>query len=107
MKKALKHLSILFLLIVFMTGCARKMTYPLIDTKFKLHEYNSAQIKDLAFIKIGTTTQLYCSKHSEWENIKVKNIHHEWRQRTNYAISDPYPIQDAPQQDTFNSQRNE
>ncbi|MBT3591084.1 MAG: hypothetical protein HOK52_02720 [Candidatus Marinimicrobia bacterium] len=102
MKKSLIIQAILALLFIFMTGCASKKIYPVIDTKFKLHEYDYAHVKDLAFIKIGTTTQLYCIKHSDWENIKVKKYHHE---DTDFTISDPYPNQGTPEQDTFNSQR--
>ncbi|MBT3495910.1 MAG: hypothetical protein HOL27_03735 [Candidatus Marinimicrobia bacterium] len=106
MKKMVKNSAIIFLLFVFMTSCASKASYLIIDKNIKLHEYNSDHVKDLAYLEVGTVTKLYCITHSELENIIVRNYHKDGHQKTNLEISDPYPIQDTPQQDTFNSQRN-
>jgi len=40
------------------------------------------------------------------ETITYKNSYRDGKQQRDYIISNPYPIQDTPQQDTFNSQRN-
>lgn len=105
MKKSVKHQAILFFLLVFISSCASVTTYQVIDSNFKLHHYNRDDYKDLALLKVGTTTKLYCTKHDVLEDIKVRHIHLDGRQDTQLTVSDPYPIQDAPEQDTFNSQR--
>ena len=40
------------------------------------------------------------------ETLKKVRRSREGGTQTDFQISDPYPIQDTPQQDTFNSQRN-
>ena len=40
------------------------------------------------------------------EKISYKVRNREGKDQRDYQISDPYPIQDTPQEDTFNSQRN-
>ncbi len=106
MKKSIMRQGSLLFLLVFFASCASVSTYRVIDPNLKVHHYNHDSYKDLALLKVGTTTKLYCSKHDELEDITVQHIHLNVKQDTQLTISDPYPVQDTPQQDTFNSQRN-
>jgi hypothetical protein len=74
MRKLIKYQAILFLLLVFITGCSSRITsYPLIDTKLKLHKYGTDSFKETFFLKDSKSISLYCIKHSEWEDIKGIN----------------------------------
>ena len=44
-------------------------------------------------------------KFQELEVIKKLRVNSAGSQGDIFKVSDPYPIQDTPQQDTFNSQR--
>ncbi len=74
MKKSVKQQAILIFLLVFISGCASKITsYPLIDTKFGLHKYETDSFKDTFLLKDSKSITLYCIKHEEWEDIKGIN----------------------------------
>ena len=74
MKKSVKHQAILLFLLVFITGCANRITsFPVIDTKFGLHNYGTESFKEIFFLKDSKSITLYCIKHDEWEDIKGIN----------------------------------
>ena len=77
----------------------------IIDTKFKVHHYSNEDFKEILFLQPKKEISKKCIKHSKVETIVYKNIHRENGSQRNFTISEPYPIQDTPQQDTFNSQR--
>ena len=77
----------------------------IIDTKFKVHHYSNEDFKEILFLQPKKEISKKCIKHSEVEKISYKNLHREGKNQRDYEISDPYPIQDKPQEDTFNSQR--
>ena len=62
-------------------------------------------VKEIFFLKSPDSISKKCIKHSEVEKISYKVRHREGKDQRDYEISDPYPIQDTPQEDTFNSQR--
>ena len=76
-----------------------------IDTKLGLHHYSDEDYKEIFFLQSPDSISKKCIKHSEVEKISYKVRHREGKNQREYKISDPYPIQDTPQQDTFNSQR--
>ena len=76
-----------------------------IDNKFKVHHYSDEDYKEIFFLQAKEQTTKECLKHSKMETVEYKNIHREGKQQRDYTISNPYPIQDTPQQDTFNNQR--
>ena len=92
-------LELLFSIVLYITGGH------LIDNKFKVHHYSDEDYKEVFFLQAKAQTIKKCLKHSKMETIEYKNIPREGGTQRNYSISDPYPIQDTPQQDTFNSQR--
>ena len=77
----------------------------IISANFKLHHYSDEDYKEIFFLQSPDSISKKCIKHSEVEKISYKNLHREGKNQRDYEISDPYPIQDTPQQDTFNSQR--
>ena len=92
-------LELLFSIVLYITGGH------LIDNKFKVHHYSDEDYKEVFFLQAKEQTIKKCLKHSKMETIEYKNIPREGGTQRNYTISNPYPIQDTPQQDTFNSQR--
>ena len=76
-----------------------------IDTKFGLHHYSDEDYKEIFFLQSPDSISKKCIKHSVVEKISYKNLHRDGKNQRDYEISDPYPIQDKPQEDTFNSQR--
>ena len=92
-------LELLFSIALFINGGH------LIDNKFKVHHYSDEDYKEIFFLQSPDSISKKCIKHSEVEKISYKNLHREGKNQRDYEISDPYPIQDTPQEDTFNSQR--
>jgi len=92
-------LELLFSFVLFITGGH------LIDTKFKVHHYSDEDYKEIFFLQAKKEISKECIKHSVVKTITYKNSYREGKQQRDYTISNPYPIQDTPQQDTFNSQR--
>ena len=92
-------INALFSFTLFITGGH------VIDTKFGLHHYSDEDYKEIFFLQSPDSISKKCIKHSEVEKISYKNLHREGKNQRDYEISDPYPIQDKPQEDTFNSQR--
>jgi len=81
-----KYMPIIFF--VFITGCANH--FAVMDTKFGLHRYEgkwSDRAKDFLFIKEDKILTLYCSKHSQWENIEPRQVHTNGQTRWNYKIT--------------------
>ena len=94
-------LELLFSMTLFITGGH------LIDTKFGLHHYSDDDYKEIFYLKNKKSITKHCTRHSKLEDIKKSNRpRSEGGQETIYKVSNPYPIQDTPQQDTFNIQRN-
>ncbi len=93
-------INALFSFILFITGGH------VIDTKFGLHHYSDEDYKEIFFLQAKKEISKECTKHSVVETITYKNSYRDGKQHRDYIISNPYPIQDTPQQDTFNSQRN-
>jgi len=91
--------ELLFSMALFITGGH------LVDTKFRLHHYSDEDYKEIFYLKNKKTISKECLKHSKVETLKKIRRSREGNIETTYRISDPYPIQDTPQQDTFNSQR--
>ncbi len=78
----------------------------LVDTKFGLHHFSDEDYKDLFYLKNKNSITKHCTRHDKLEILKKMNRSRpEGGSQTDFQISDPYPIQDTPQQDTFNSQR--
>ena len=92
-------LELLFSMALFITGGH------LLDNKLKLHHYSDKDYKEIFFLQAKKEISKECIKHSVVETITYKNSHRDGKQQRDYTISNPYPIQDTPQQDTFNSQR--
>ncbi len=79
----------------------------LVSTNFKLHHYSDTDYKEIFYLKNKKSITKHCTRHSTLEDIKKSNRSRpEGGQETIYKVSNPYPIQYTPQQDTFNSQRN-
>jgi|TARA_B100001079_G_C16278015_1_gene455193 hypothetical protein len=77
----------------------------LVDTNFGLHHYSDEDYKDLWYLENKKSITKHCTRHDKLETLKKVNRSREGGSQTDFQISDPYPIQDTPQQDTFNSQR--
>ncbi len=78
-----------------------------IDTKLGLHHYSDEDYKEIFFLKNNKSISKECIRHTKLENIKkLHRSRPDGTQDTIYKVSDPYPIQDTQQQDTFNIQRN-
>ncbi len=92
-------INALFSFTLFITGGH------VIDTKFGLHHYSDEDYKEIFFLQSPDSISKKCIKHSVVEKISYKNLHRDGKNQRDYEISDPYPIQDKPQEDTFNSQR--
>ena len=92
-------LEALFSMTLFITGGH------LIDTEFGLHHYSDDDYKDIFYLKNKKQITKKCIRHSKVETIKKVRRFREGGSKTDFQIFDPYPIQDTPQQDTFNSQR--
>ena len=58
------------------------------------------------YLKNKKSISKKCLKHSKVETLKKVRRSREGGSQTDFQIHNPYPIQDTPQQDTFNSQRN-
>ncbi len=92
-------INALFSFTLFITGGH------LLDNKFKVHHYSDEDYKEIFFLQSPDSISKKCIKHSVVEKISYKNLHRDGKNQRDYEISDPYPIQDKPQEDTFNSQR--
>ena len=92
-------LELLFSMTLFITGGH------LIDTKLGLHKYSEQDYKEIFYLKNNKSTSKECIRHSKVETLKKVRRSREGGTQTDFQISDPYPIQDTPQQDTFNNQR--
>ena len=77
----------------------------LIDTKLGLHHYSDEDYKEIFYLKNNKSISKKCIRHSKVETLKKVKHAREGRSQTDFQISDPYPIQDTSQQDTFNNQR--
>ena len=77
----------------------------LIDTKLGLHHYSDDDYKEIFYLKNKKQISKECIRHSKLEVIKKLRVNSAGSQGDIFKVSDPYPIQDTPQQDTFNSQR--
>ena len=77
----------------------------LVDTDFGLHHYSDKDYKDLWYLENKKSITKHCTRHDKLETLKKVRRSREGGSQTDFQISDPYPIQDTPQQDTFNSQR--
>ena len=77
----------------------------LIDNKFKVHHYSDEDYKEIFFLQSLHSISKKCIKHSKVEKISYKVRHREGKDQRNYEISNPYSIEDTPQEDTFHSQR--
>ena len=93
-------LELLFSMALFITGGH------LLDNKLKLHHYSDKDYKEIFFLQAKKEVSKECIKHSVVETITYKNMNRDGKTQREYTISNPYPIQDTPQQDTFNIQRN-
>jgi len=93
-------LEVLFSGVLFITGGH------LLDNKLKLHHYSDKDYKEIFFLQAKKEVSKECIKHSVVETITYKNMNRDGKTQRDYTISNPYPIQDTPQQDTFNGQRN-
>ena len=80
-----------------------------IDTKLRLHHYSDEDYKEIFFLTSKDSISKNCIRHSKLEVIKkIKSYRPNedgGEMVTNYKVIEPYPHQDTPQQDTFNSQR--
>ena len=93
-------LEVLFSGVLFITGGH------LLDNKLKLHHYSDKDYKEIFFLQAKKEVSKECIKHSVVETITYKNMNRDGKTQRDYTISNPYPIQDTPQQDTFNNRRN-
>ena len=80
-----------------------------LDTKLGLHHYGDEDYKEIFFLESKDLITNKCTRHDKIEDIK-KIIYYSpnkanAQMNMKYKIHDPYPHQDPPQQDTFNSQR--
>ena len=89
----------LFSLSLFLTGGY------ILSTNLKLHHYSDDDYKEIFYLKNKKSITKHCTRHDKLETLKKVNRSREGGSQTDFQISDPYPIQDTPQQDTFNSQR--
>ena len=78
----------------------------IISANFKLHHYSDEDYKEIFYLKNKKSISKKCLKHSKVETLKKVRRSREGGSQTDFQIHNPYPIQDTPQQDTFNSQRN-
>ena len=78
----------------------------LIDTKLGLHHYSDDDYKEIFYLKNKKSISKKCIRHSKVETLKKVRRSREGGSQTDFQIHNPYPIQDTPQQDTFNNQRN-
>lgn len=96
-------LETLFTMALFITGGY------VIDTRLGLHRYNNEDYKEISLLRNKDSIYKHCIRHSRLENIKkIKSYRSnvdDGGMVTKYKIHDPYPHQDTPGQDTFNSQR--
>ena len=93
-------LELLFSITLFITGGHS------IDTKLGLHHYSDDDYKEIFYLKNKKCISKKCIRHSKVETLKKVRRSREGGSQTDFQIHNPYPIQDTPQQDTFNSQRN-
>ena len=93
-------LELLFSMTLFITGGH------LIDTKLGLHHYSDDDYKEIFYLMNKKSISKKCIRHSKVETLKKVRRSREGGSQTDFQIHNPYPIQDTPQQDTFNSQRN-
>ena len=96
-------LEILFNIALFINGGH------VMDTKLGLHYYSDEDYKEIFFLESKDSITWKCIRHDKIEDIK-KIIYYSPNKDSaqvavKYKIHDPYPYQDSPQQDTFNSQR--
>ena len=96
-------LETLFSIALFVNGAH------VIDTRLGLHHYSDEDYKEIFFLKSKDSLSKNCIRHSKIEDIK-KIIYYRPNEDggemvTSYKVNEPYPHQDTPQQDTFNSQR--
>ena len=80
-----------------------------VDSKFGLHHYGDDDYKEIFFLTREDSISKHCIRHSKIEDIN-KIIYYRPNEVggemvTTYKIYDPYPHQDTPHQDTFNSQK--
>ncbi len=78
-----------------------------IDTNLKLHHYNDEDYKEIYLLEREDSITKDCTRHSKIEDVK-KIIYYRPNGTARFIkheIHDPYPYQETPQQDTFNSQR--
>ena len=82
------------------------------NAKKLLTLYSIEEVEGIAKIDINRrkrrgVPEVIFAETKELEDIKKsKRYKPEGGQETIYKVSNPYPIQDTPQQDTFNIQRN-
>ena len=93
-------LETLFSMAIFITGGH------LIDTKLGLHHYSDEDYKEIFFLKNKKSISKECIWHSKLEVIKKLRVNSASGQGDIFKVSDPYPVQDTQEQDTFNIQRN-
>tara|TARA_B100000945_G_C20278292_1_gene547347 strand:- start:181 stop:477 length:297 start_codon:yes stop_codon:yes gene_type:complete len=93
-------LETLFSIVLFINGGH------VIDTKLGLHHYSDEDYKKIFFLESKDSITKNCTRHSKVEDIKKIIYYRSNGDRVKkYEINDPYPYQDTPEQDTFNSQR--
>ena len=93
-------LETLFSIVLFIYGGH------VIDTKLGLHHYSDEDYKEIYFLESKDSITKNCTRHSKVEDIKKIIYYRPNGDRVKqYEINDPYPYQDTPEQDTFNSQR--
>ena len=96
-------LETLFSIALFITGGH------VVDSKFGLHHYSDEDYKEIFCLKREDSISKNCIRHSKIEDIN-KIIYYRPNEDggemvTSYKVIEPYPHQETPQQDTFNSQR--
>ena len=93
-------LETLFSIVLFINGGH------VIDTKLGLHHYSDEDYKEIFFLESKDSITKNCTRHSKVEDIKKIIYYRPNGDRVKqYEINYPYPYQDTPEQDTFNSQR--
>ena len=93
-------LETLFSIVLFINGGH------VIDTKLGLHHYSDEDYKEIFLLESKDSITKNCTRHSKVEDIKKIIYYRPNGDRVKqYEINDPYPHQDTPEQDTFNSQR--
>jgi len=78
----------------------------LVSTNLKLHHYSDEDYKEIFYLKNKKSITKHCTRHDKLETLKKVRRSREGGSQTDFQIHNPYPIQDTPQQDTFNNQRN-